>query len=81
MIKISCATVMTATPQDIVVDKEDGEMAKQLAEIAEKCTLPTKVQYALKPDAEKEKDDYGLLNAGVLVVTHSPCNTPILLVQ
>lgn len=31
--------VMTATPQDIVVDKEDGEVAKQLAEIAEKDTL------------------------------------------
>lgn len=45
--------------------------------------LPRRIQYSLKPGAEEgiEKTIKGLVEAVVLVETHSPSNTPIFPVQ
>lgn len=42
--------------------------------------FPRCTQYPLKPEEEQgiDKTIEGLLKAGVLIETHSPCNTPVL---
>ena len=58
----------------------DVGFVKSANPVITKPKLPWRAQYPLKPNAEQgiSKTIEGLVNAGVLVETHSPCSMPIL---